>query len=259
MIPVYVINLARSPERRAFMAQGLAKAGAAAQFVIAVDGRARRIQRLASPGISMAETALILSHRKAWRLLLAGDAAFAVVLEDDVHLGEGFAALLAADWGAPSFDAVKLETMFDRVWIARRGAPIADRHLRRLGAEHLGTGGYLISREGARKMLAATRGLSEPIDQILFGREAVFAGRVRVLQLTPAVVVQDRLLPDASARREIATTLQEPDRQRLTEAARLNKPRGRPRLVREAARLLGQARRLAKLWPWMRRERVAWR
>ena len=259
MIPVYVINLARSPERRAFMAQGLASAGVTPEFVAAVDGRARRLQRLAPPGLSVAETALILSHRKTWRRLLAAGAAYAVVLEDDAHVGEGFAALLRADWSAHDFDAVKLETMFDRVWIARRGPVVEGRELRRLGAEHLGAAGYLISHAGARKLLALTHKLAEPVDQTLFGRDAVFSGRVRVLQLTPAAVVQDRLLPDVSARREIATTLQEPDRQRLAEAARRGKPRGLARLAREAMRLVEQARRVATLWPCMRRGRVDWR
>jgi glycosyl transferase family 25 len=190
MIPVYVINLARSPERRAFMREELAKAGVSADFVMAVDGRACRAR--AALHLSVAETALILSHRKAWRRLLKSGAPFGVVLEDDVHLGENFATLLGADWGAHIFDAVKLETMFDRVWIARRGEAVVGRTLRRLGAEHLGAAGYLISRAGARKCLAMTRGLTEPVDQTLFGRTTIFEGRLRVLQLAPGAVVQDR-------------------------------------------------------------------
>jgi glycosyl transferase family 25 len=257
MIPVYVINLARSPERRAFMREELAKAGVSADFVMAVDGRACRAR--AALHLSVAETALILSHRKAWRRLLKSGAPFGVVLEDDVHLGENFATLLGADWGAHIFDAVKLETMFDRVWIARRGEAVVGRTLRRLGAEHLGAAGYLISRAGARKCLAMTRGLTEPVDQTLFGRTTIFEGRLRVLQLAPGAVVQDRLLPDPGRRREVPTTLQEPDRQRLTEAARAARARGFPRWAREAARVLGQARRVARLWPSMRRERVPWR
>jgi glycosyl transferase family 25 len=256
MIPVYVLNLARSPERRAFMAEGLARAGVTPEFVRAVDGRKCRAE---PRSLSVAETALILSHRKAWRRLLAGGADYAVVLEDDTHVGEGFSALLSADWGRLSFDLVKLETSFDRVWIARRGLPLGDRTLRRLGAEHLCAAGYLISRSGARAMLAATHPLAEPVDHSLFGREAIFGGRARAYQLYPAIVVQDNLHPDRSARREIATTLHEGDRAKLAEAARRAKPRGLARLAREAKRLAEQAHRMARLAPWMRRERVPWR
>jgi glycosyl transferase family 25 len=257
MIPVFVLNLARSPDRRAFMAEGLARAGVAAEFVASVDGRARRLPR--HPRLSMAETALILSHRKAWRRLLVGAGEYAVVLEDDTHVGEGFAGLLAADWGHFRFDLVKLETSFDRVWLARRGAALGGRTLRRLGAEHLCAAGYLISRAGAVKLLEATRALSEPVDHALFGRAAIFEGRVVAYQLEPAIVVQDNLHPDASARRGIATTLHEADRTGLAEAARRLKPRGLARLAREVGRFAEQAQRVVRLAPTMRRARVPWR
>ena len=256
MIPVYVINLARSADRRAFMQAALAQAGVGGEFVAAVDGRRCR----AGPrAISGAETALILSHRKVWRRFLRSAAEYAVVLEDDAHLGDGFAKLLEADWGAQSFDAVKLETLFHRVWLARRGAALGERQLHRLGSEHYGTAGYLVSREGARKMLALTRGLSQPVDHALFGAKAMRAGRLRVLQLVPAVVVQDNIHPDASARRELPTTLHESDRQKLAQEARRAKPRGWARLVREARRLVEQAERAARLAPTMSRARVRWR
>ena len=259
MIPVYVLNLARSPERRAFMAQGLARAGVAPEFVAAVDGRACRSGRPLRALMSVAETALILSHRKAWRRLLRGGSDYAVVLEDDVHVGQNFAALIAADWRGFRFDAVKLETMFDPAWVARRGLAFGDRELRRLGAEHLGAAGYLVSRGGARKMLAMTRGLAEPVDHTLFGRDTIFEGRLSAYQLFPAIVVQDNRLPDASARREIATTLHERDRVRLADAARRAQPKGLARLTREAERLWQQARRAARFTLTMQCVRVPWR
>jgi glycosyl transferase family 25 len=258
MIPVYVLNLARSPERRAFMAEGLGRAGVVAEFVAAVDGRACRSTR-PRRALSAAETALILSHRKAWRRFLSGPTEFAVVLEDDAHVGEGFAALLSADWRGLDFDLVKLETLSHLAWIARSGPSIAGRSLRRLGAEHLASAGYLISRAGARKVLAATRPLAEPVDHSLFGRDATFERRVRAYQLFPAIVMQDNLLPDPAARRGIATTLHESDRARLAAATKRAKPRGLKRLAREAGRLYEQARRILRLWPTMRRQRVPFR
>jgi len=258
MIPVYVLNLARSPERRAFMAEGLARAGVTPEFVAAVDGRACRSAR-PPRALSAAETALILSHRKAWRRFLRGPGELAVVLEDDAHVGEGFAALLSADWRGLNFDLVKLETLSHRAWIARSGPSIAGRSLRRLGAEHLASAGYLISRAGAHKVLTATRALAEPVDHSLFGRDAIFERRVRVYQLFPAIVVQDNLLPDAAARRGIATTLHESDRLALAATAKRSKPRGLQRLAREARRLFEQMRRVLRLGPTMRRQRVPFR
>lgn len=257
MIPVYVLNLARSPERRAFMRETLARAGVTPQFVAAVDGRRCRTE--ARRRLSAAETALILSHRKAWRRLLRSDAESAVVLEDDAHVGAGFASLLASEWPALGYDLVKLETLFDRVWLARRGVALADRTLLRLGAEHLAAAGYLVSRAGARKLLAATRGLAEPVDHTLFGRAAIFDGAIVAYQLWPAIVVQDNVHPDAGARREIASTLHESDRARLAAAARQARPRGTARWAREALRLVEQARRALRFFPHMQRRRVPWR
>ena len=232
MIPVYVINLKRSADRRAFMQAALAQAGLAGEFVMAVDGRACK----RGGALSAAETALILSHRKVWRRFLRGQAEFAVVLEDDAHLGAGFAELLAADWRGCAFDAAKLETLFHPTWFARKGVPMDDRRLHRLGAEHLGAAGYLVSRAGARKMLALTRALDRPVDHALFGRATIFGRRLDVLQLVRRRRA-GQYPPRSSARRELSTTLHETDRARLAEAARRAKPRGLARLAREAARL----------------------
>ncbi len=143
-----------------------------------------------------------------------------------MHLGRDFRATLDLDWSRWRFDAVKLETLLHRAWHSRRGEPAGTRRLHRLGAEHLGAAAYLLSRAGARKMLAATRPLAEQVDQTLFGRRAIWEGEIRALQLVPAIAVQDTMRPDAAARRELASTLHEEDRKRLAERVR----------AREAAR-----------------------
>jgi glycosyl transferase family 25 len=259
-IPVYVINLARSPERKAWMLAELARAGVEGTFVRAVDGRrfGARCERThdARPTISKAETALILSHRKVWRAFLKSGAEYAVVLEDDVHFGRGFKPTLDLDWSRWDFDLVKLETRLERIWHSRRGEPAGDRRLHRLGGEHLASGGYLITRAGARKMLFATRPLAEGVDHTLFGWRAIGEGAVKALQLVPAIVVQDVVRDDVPLRRELATTLNDDDRRRV--AAQREKPRGPARWRREALRLADQVRRWMRLAPTMHRRRVPW-
>ncbi len=257
VIPIFVINLARSPERRAWMEAELARAGVEGLFVRAVDGR-RFGARSAQLSLSKAETALILSHRKVWRAFLASGAEHAAVFEDDVHLGRDFAATLALDWRRWTFDAVKLETMFHSIWHSRRGEPAGARRLHRMGAEHLGAAAYVISRVGARKLLAATRPLREPVDHTLFGRRAIGGGAIVALQLVPAIAVQDTMRPDAAPRRDLASTLHEEDRRGIAARARREKPRGPERWRREAARLVDQIARWTRLAPTMRRGRIAW-
>jgi glycosyl transferase, family 25 len=260
VIPIYVINLARSPERRAWMEAELARAAVEGIFVHAVDGRrfGERCARDTRPALSKAEVALILSHRKAWRTFLASGAEYAVVLEDDVHLGRDFRATLDLDWSRWRFDAVKLETLLHRAWHSRRGEPAGTRRLHRLGAEHLGAAAYLLTRAGAGKLLAATRPLAEQVDQTLFGRRAIGEGEIRALQLVPAIAVQDTMHPDATARRVLTSTLHEDDRKRLAEKRRREKPGGLERWRREARRLADQLRRWIRLAPTMRRRRIPW-
>jgi glycosyl transferase family 25 len=265
LIPVYVINLARSPERRAWMEAQLSRAGVEGRFVRAVDGRrfgarceALRRDGRPRPALSKAEAASTLSHRRAWRQFLASAAEHAVIMEDDVHLGRGFRQILVLDWKRFSFDAVKLETMLYRVWLTRRGEPAAERRLHRLGGEHLGAAAYLISRAGARKMLVATRDVSGCADWSLFGPHTIGDGSVEALQLVPAIAVQDNLWPDAKSRVGLGTTLHEEDRKRLAALARRNKPTGIRRLRREARRVADQLLRWLRLSPTMYRRRVPW-
>ena len=90
----YVINLARSPDRRAHIAAQLGKAQVDYQIVAAVDGRELDLSdtRLVDPAFARANTArpgivgCSLSHLEAYRRIIDDDLQSACVLEDDVVL-----------------------------------------------------------------------------------------------------------------------------------------------------------------------------
>jgi len=101
----YVINLARSPERRAHMVRELDRVGMEHRFVAAVDGRAltaedrRRLvdeEAVARAPTWLTPTAIgcALSHLAAYREVLAAGESHAVVLEDDVRLPADMNALV---------------------------------------------------------------------------------------------------------------------------------------------------------------------
>ena len=93
VLKTYVINLARSKDRRAFQEKQLAALGVEHEFVPAVDGQLlgpeHHVDSLA-PGI----VGCVLSHIATFRQILADGHAAAVVIEDDAILPPNFNPLL---------------------------------------------------------------------------------------------------------------------------------------------------------------------
>lgn len=175
---VFVVNLARCPERRVDMAARCAAAGLTPTFVTAVDGaqlgplpparylpaRARRLHgRELSPG----ELGCQLSHEGLWRRVLDAGLPWALVLEDDVEL--------APDVGAALADVAALTRPWELVRLAatraRRGRAVqplsGGRQLVRLAKGGMGTQAYAVSAAGARKLLAQTERIDYPVDEAM--------------------------------------------------------------------------------------------
>lgn len=100
----YVINLARSPERRAHITAELEKAGVGYEIVTGVDGRELDLHDQAVIGPSLLTRSSFpagmagcaLSHLRVYRKILAAGLERALVLEDDVTLPAGLRSLAAA-------------------------------------------------------------------------------------------------------------------------------------------------------------------
>ena len=261
MIPVYVINLGRAHDRRAWMESELARVGLAATFIPAIDGlklgpkcRAWLANCRGPYRLSPGEAALIFSHRKVWRAFLAGGARHALVLEDDVHLGRDFAPLLAVDWSQWPFDVVKLETVTNcRTWISRRHWPLPGRRLHRLGSEHYGAAAYIVSVAGARKLLQRTRTEFEPVDHTIFGVETLASGAVDALQVVPAAAIQDWFRATSAQDVKLPSSLM-PTRGVRTAALRRGATPLLQRLAREARRIVNQVYEVA--WRRLRWRRI---
>jgi len=109
--------------------------------------------------LTRTEVAIARSHVALWRTIAAGDAPYAMVLEDDVWFERRFGARLAAAWremiaadgGAPVFDLLYLS--FREVYYGGTKRSFT-RHLFRVERGLWHTAGYLLSREGARRLLA---------------------------------------------------------------------------------------------------------
>lgn len=257
---VYVINLDRQAERRSWMERVLGDAKVPFLRVSAVDGR--RLSQAAldkrtegnAKRLTRFDVALIMSHRKVWRRLLRSPALHCAVLEDDIHIGHGFAELLAAlDTARIAFDIIKLECVGERVLVdAGAGSSVGGRKLYPLRSAYMGTAGYVVSRRGAGVLLDITRSLAVPIDWFLFAEPYLASNGLAVLQTVPGIVAQEEHLQRLSTTRELRSN-------RPVRAVRVAPFR---KVWREALRPFGQLRdalkrqRLRRAAPGLRWGRI---
>ena len=92
---VAVINLARRPDRKQRMKTLLSNINLDGFFVDAVDGR--QVRTDVRFGINQAQGACWASHQKAYKEFLLSGKEFALVLEDDVEVGDNFSPQGIAD------------------------------------------------------------------------------------------------------------------------------------------------------------------
>ena len=165
--PIFVISLPESADRRAAMAAQMERLALPFMFVDAVDGR--KMDVLQQPGYDAAvrlrsfglhlkggEWGCLLSHKKIYEMMLAENIPQAVIFEDDALIADNFPRVLE-DILAMDLDYDVIRFMGSNK-IARKGY----RHiiqvdeglwLGRLPSIHGGAHAYLITQDGARKMM----------------------------------------------------------------------------------------------------------
>lgn len=207
---IYLINLARRPDRLAAMASQAKTLGLRLTRLDARDARDSdmgTIDQWFQPGgplgeIPRGDKCCSLSHRDAWQRLVDSGASHAAVLEDDVVLKDGARFVLHGDdWIPKGIDLIKLEhygppgqsvLLSDFAEIGH-GFRIARMHSR-----HTGAAAYILSRRAAEILLAIPR-FDLPVDHLLFNpnNSAVFS-RLQPWQLLPAIARQQDFIGDKS-------------------------------------------------------------
>lgn len=166
---IFVINLARRPERMAFMERQFASLGLSFERVEAIDGESmpdderdkavNGFRWWCSQGYKArtGEIGCALSHRKALAKIVDEGLPCSCIMEDDVTIGDGFSkALESAERFVASQTDAKIVVMtpceaakgecFVRIPWARS------------------TGCYVVNHKAAKKLLAATFPLTSTID-----------------------------------------------------------------------------------------------
>ncbi len=193
MLPAYVINLDRRPDRLASISENLERTGVAWERVRAIDGMDLR----GTKWLDRASLACSLSHRKAMRMLLDSPHPAALILEDDAEAGEDIPKFLeSVDWWPRDHGLLKLDSPAGP-WLLGPwcgGAPTG-RALHEIPYWGILATGYLIHRDAAEAVLASPDCAFFPIDAVLFHLGwSRTARRLRPLWVVPAVVRPRRAL-----------------------------------------------------------------
>lgn len=177
-LPVYVINLDTRQERWATLAHSAERYAPNFDLrrVSAIDGNApgwrgadlntfaHRCGRRMLPG----EYGCYFSHLKALETFVADGAPFALILEDDVVFDEKSVSRISAILEAmPDFETVRIVNHRSSLLIELGQTSRGDRVGRTLHGPQGSAAAYLVSRHGAKKLLASLKTMSLPWDVAL--------------------------------------------------------------------------------------------
>ncbi|MBK8086290.1 MAG: glycosyltransferase family 25 protein [Devosia sp.] len=197
MLPVFYINLARRTDRRVFMERQFAALGIRAERIEAttpddLTAEQRAVLPASAWGQGPSDMACVLSHRAAWTHMVRRRLPAAVILEDDVVLGRGFAACLAEDiLDRSGYGLIHLEALPRPILLGSRSRPLAgDIVLRTMITTLNGAGAYLISAAIAAAAAADAAAPLMEVDRYLFGRGGRWLTEIEVGQAVPAPCLQ---------------------------------------------------------------------
>lgn len=207
--PIFYINLDKDISRRQLIEKSLNAAHLNAERISGVwwkllsdENKNRLYQK--SLNLSLyykplvdGEKGCYASHIEAWKRLLASDAEYAVILEDDVSLSPCFTKVLMAIENVPQeWDMIKLMGR-SKEKIHHSTPLIAEHSLIAYRKIPSYTAGYLISRSGAENLLRSRIPFGRPIDiDLRFWWE----NSMRIFGIYPAIV----LLNETSEQTSIA-------------------------------------------------------
>ena len=197
-IPGFYINLDRAEARRAYMQDEITRLGLPIARIPAVDGgkltdiELQRLHRVPAMHLmAKSKVACFLSHRNCWVKIAQAETPFGAVFEDDIAFSDDAMAFLGDDsWLPNGAGLVKIETTSRMVLLDRKTLPVKGRELARLTSQHLGAGGYVLSKACATRLVSATETVALPVDYALFSPAMALLPDVLVWQLDPAICVQ---------------------------------------------------------------------
>jgi glycosyl transferase, family 25 len=190
MIPVTVISLPKSADRRAVLCPRLDDLGIRHQIFDALDGTT-----VPAPAggyyrpLLSGEVGCAASHLAVLRQIAEDDSEFACVVEDDTVPSAGLPALLdpATLRQLPRFDVLRLgANIRPGPRLGWRVAGTAATNLYVMLRPWDSTFAQIYSREGVRKIVARVQQIDMPLDAVLYEETRIIG--LRILEARPRVV-----------------------------------------------------------------------
>ena len=212
MIPVYVISMPTSHERREIMRRQLDALQIPFRFHDAIDGRRLDRDELlrAAPGggiyysgmLTPEEIGCALSHLCVIQKIAQSEDEYAAVLEDDVVVMPESRKFLAKEYltSLRPFDVLQLDGAHpDKVRLTLQVAKFDRSELCALTTCHHSMYGLIYTREAARKIITSIPQITSPIDNMIFKDFCILG--LRIVALRPSVVTHMGL-PSEIGRRQ---------------------------------------------------------
>jgi glycosyl transferase family 25 len=205
MIPAFVINLDRRPDRLAFMAPQLDALGVPWHRVPALDAKTAPDDAIAGEvrltghriGMGRGSQCCAVTNFDIFRRIVAEGISAALIVQDDVALSPDLGPLLRDPaWIPQGIGLIQLEHTGRRNSTRLVGPPLGSlpvpgHGLRRLYSRTGGAGAFILTLDAAKVILRDKPLLDAPIDHFLFSPNVspVF-DRIGVALMMPALAVQ---------------------------------------------------------------------
>lgn len=203
-IKAYVINLDRNPDRMQATAETFDRLGVNYHRFAAFDGSKLPQEEFdafvkARPrngkSWNRGQAGCFMSQFTLWELAANSPDPYTAIFEDDMYFSDTVADFLKDDsWVPKNCDIVRFETSTTRLLLD--DAPMtthAARGVYKVNSTSWCAGGYVLSRESAKRVIAVPPERHNTADHYLFVHEQpVIAKDLTIAQVVPALCIQDK-------------------------------------------------------------------
>ena len=221
---ILLINLAKDVDRLQSSHRKFSDLGLSFERLDAVNGRAMSEKdyqdfvaarpRDSKFGWARGAVGCFLSHMNAWKICAEGDGNCVAIFEDDLHISTDMPYFLNDEsWMPEGFDIIRMESPTNRVKLSKSPLhSVRGRGVFRVGSTSWCAGSYILSKQGAQKLLSLPEKFHHTTDLLMFSYEdSVIAEKLNTYQISPSLTIQDKYFNAGAASQAFQSNIETPD------------------------------------------------